>query len=115
MTAVIQNEEEAFLTTLHRCVAHRLINIVVVVALHCMRPSCRKIHMIHVLTSTCCVCACVCRGIRLLETELSGRSEGDSLPAAVAFKLYDTYGFPLDLTQVRDTQRVPCRIALCVC
>ncbi len=39
------------------------------------------------------------RGLRLLEDEVSGFNEGDNLPGAAAFKLYDTYGFPLDLTQ----------------
>ena len=38
------------------------------------------------------------RGLRLLDDELS-KLKGDELPGAVAFKLYDTYGFPLDLTQ----------------
>jgi alanyl-tRNA synthetase len=39
------------------------------------------------------------RGLRLLDEELSGLAEGAALPGAAAFKLYDTYGFPLDLTQ----------------
>jgi alanyl-tRNA synthetase len=39
------------------------------------------------------------RGLRLLDEELSGLPEGGALPGAAAFKLYDTYGFPLDLTQ----------------
>ncbi|HLQ19284.1 MAG TPA: alanine--tRNA ligase, partial [Tabrizicola sp.] len=39
------------------------------------------------------------RGLRLLDDELSGLSERAALPGAAAFKLYDTYGFPLDLTQ----------------
>ena len=39
------------------------------------------------------------RGLRLLEDEVSGLPEGANLPGAAAFKLYDTYGFPLDLTQ----------------
>ncbi|AOZ54517.1 Alanyl-tRNA synthetase, class IIc:Phosphoesterase, DHHA1:Alanyl-transfer RNA synthetase [Ketogulonicigenium vulgare] len=39
------------------------------------------------------------RGLRLLDDEL-GQLPGDAaLPGATAFKLYDTYGFPLDLTQ----------------
>ncbi|KAF0114214.1 MAG: alanyl-tRNA synthetase [Rhodobacteraceae bacterium] len=39
------------------------------------------------------------RGLRLLDDELSSLADGDALPGAAAFKLYDTYGFPLDLTQ----------------
>ncbi len=39
------------------------------------------------------------RGLRLLDDELTRIPEGGALPGAAAFKLYDTYGFPLDLTQ----------------
>lgn len=39
------------------------------------------------------------RGLKLLEEETSKLSYSQSLPGEVAFKLYDTYGFPLDLTQ----------------
>ncbi|HXS07217.1 MAG TPA: alanine--tRNA ligase [Rhizomicrobium sp.] len=39
------------------------------------------------------------RGIKLLDEATAGMKEGDRLTGDVAFKLYDTYGFPLDLTQ----------------
>jgi alanyl-tRNA synthetase len=39
------------------------------------------------------------RGLRLLDDELARIPEGAELPGEAAFKLYDTYGFPLDLTQ----------------
>ncbi len=39
------------------------------------------------------------RGLALLAEETARLGEGETLPGAVAFKLYDTYGFPLDLTQ----------------
>ena len=39
------------------------------------------------------------RGISLLNDETEKLGNGQSLPGAVAFKLYDTFGFPLDLTQ----------------
>ena len=39
------------------------------------------------------------RGLRQLEDAAGRLSEGAKLPGEVAFKLYDTYGFPLDLTQ----------------
>ncbi len=39
------------------------------------------------------------RGLKLLDEELARLPEGAALPGEAAFKLYDTYGFPLDLTQ----------------
>ena len=39
------------------------------------------------------------RGLAILEDETAGLASGANLAGDVAFKLYDTYGFPLDLTQ----------------
>ena len=39
------------------------------------------------------------RGLGLLEDETDRLGKGESLPGEVAFRLYDTFGFPLDLTQ----------------
>jgi alanyl-tRNA synthetase len=43
--------------------------------------------------------ATLARGLTLLSDATSSLGKGDSLDGETAFKLYDTYGFPLDLTQ----------------
>ncbi len=39
------------------------------------------------------------RGLKLLDESTATLAKGQKLDGEVAFKLYDTYGFPLDLTQ----------------
>ena len=39
------------------------------------------------------------RGMALLEEATAGLKEGDTLSGETAFRLYDTYGFPVDLTE----------------
>jgi alanyl-tRNA synthetase len=44
------------------------------------------------------------RGLRMFEEEYDQRS-GQTFPAPAAFRLYDTYGFPVDLTEVLARER----------
>ncbi len=39
------------------------------------------------------------KGLRLLDEATAPMKPGDTLPGAVAFRLYDTFGFPYDLTE----------------
>ena len=39
------------------------------------------------------------KGLKLLDEATAGMAEGDTLAGETAFKLYDTYGFPYDLTE----------------
>ena len=39
------------------------------------------------------------RGLKLLDDATKGLQQGATLPGEIAFKLYDTFGFPFDLTE----------------
>src|SRR3546814_10370438 len=39
------------------------------------------------------------KGLRLLEEATEGLKAGDTMAGDIAFRLYDTYGFPYDLTE----------------
>src|SRR5690606_38954934 len=39
------------------------------------------------------------RGLKILDEETAKMKSGDTLKGDVAFTLYDTYGFPMDLTR----------------
>ena len=45
------------------------------------------------------------RGIKLFEDAVSKLGEGDQLSGDSAFELYDTYGFPVDLTELMARER----------
>lgn len=45
------------------------------------------------------------RGLKLLDVELDKAGEGGTIPGDVAFTLSDTFGFPLDLTQLIAEER----------
>lgn len=45
------------------------------------------------------------KGIELLDKHLSKMKEGDTLDGATAFELYDTFGFPYDLTALMASER----------
>lgn len=38
------------------------------------------------------------QGMKILDDDIAGMSAGDTVSGAVLFKLYDTFGFPIDLT-----------------
>ncbi len=52
------------------------------------------------------------KGMKILDEEVSKLASGTTLPGSVAFKLYDTYGFPLDLTcDIMRTKQISVDVA----
>jgi len=45
------------------------------------------------------------RGLKLLERTINKMGDTKTLPGEVAWRLYDTYGFPVDLTQLMSEER----------
>jgi len=50
-------------------------------------------------------CETIDRGLKILDEEIARVGDDKRIPGATAFKLYDTYGFPLDLTEVIAHER----------
>lgn len=45
------------------------------------------------------------RGLEIFEQAVAGLKQSKIFPGEIAFKLYDTFGFPLDLTQVLSAEK----------